>query len=1262
MRDGSKTKAQLIEELADLHQRVAELEAAETGGVGAEEALRKALLEKDAILNSLVELVTYQDMEMKILWANRAACESADLACEELIGRHCYEVWPQRSEPCPDCPVVGAAETGRAQEVERTTPDGRSWFIRGYPIRDEGGDAVGAVEVTLEITARKQAEEVMHRSLAKMTHSRRLLLALSQAAQAMQRARTPGAVYSAVGEHTLGLGFDATVFALSDDRTHLIVSYITLKSDLVRAAEKLIGLSAEGYRFPLMLDGKFQRVIAGGETVFGQLDVALVAEALPRLARPLAGRLVALFDWQQSIIAPLSVDGEVRGLLAVTGADLAESDVPAIMAFANHAATALENARLYRETQQLAAFSESIIQNMTEGIVVHDAEGRCTFANPAVAALLGYAPGELVGSHWSDIIPVDQRPIVEAAVERRLRGLADRYELEALRKDGRRVPILVSGTPHSDATGHSAGSMAVFTAIAELKQAAEALQESEDKMRSIFRVAPVGIGIIAPTGIGMVANRVLLEVNPRIYEMTGYAKEELIGNNARMLYPSQRDFDFVGKELFRQIEERGTGMVETRWQKKDGSIIDSLLAATPIDIDDPLRGVTFTALDITERKQAEEALRVEKERAQQYLDIAGVVLVILDGDGLVTQINRRGLELLGYQETELVGENWFRTCLPERLSEQVAAVHRQLMAGEAEPFGYHENPVLTRDGEERIVAWHNSILRDASGNIFGVLSSGVDVTERKRAEEERERLLAQIRAQATQIQHTIDTVPEGVLLLDAKGHVILANPVAEDDLAILTDARVGDILRPGSEEALTQLGDRPLAELLTSPPTKGLWHEVKADGQTFEVIASPMGPALRQTVDGRLLNGNAPEPENWVLVIRDVTQERESERRIQQHERLAAVGQLAAGIAHDFNNIMAVIVLYTQMGLRLPDIPAQLRDRLQTVDQQAKRATELIQQILDFSRRAVLERRPMDLTPFLKEIVKLLERTVPESITLGFTYGRDEYTVNADPTRMQQAIMNLVVNARDAMLPKGGGELAIELDRIQVARHQEPPLPEMEAGGWVRIAVTDTGGGIPPDVLPHIFEPFFTTKDGGKGTGLGLAQVHGIVGQHEGHIDVSTEAGTGTTFTIHLPALLADRQAVVERETTTHVRGQGETVLVVEDNADLRKALVATLEELNYRVLVAADGREALNLLGQDGTEIALVLSDLVMPAMGGAPLFHAMRQRGLTQPVVMLSGHPMEKELESLREQGLAGWMLKPPDMVKLSQLLARALREAAE
>jgi PAS domain S-box-containing protein len=526
-------------------------------------------------------------------------------------------------------------------------------------------------------------------------------------------------------------------------------------------------------------------------------------------------------------------------------------------------------------------------------------------------------------------------------------------------------------------------------------------------------------------------------------------------------------------------------------------------------------------------------------------------------------------------------------------------------------------------------------IRNVHNHILGGMAVAEDITDSKRAEEEYTVLTERIREQAQQVQQIIDTVPEGVLLLDSQEVVLQANPVAQEYLPLLAGVDVGQRVR--------QLGGRPLGELLTSPP-KGLWHELMADGdppQFFEMIARPIE--------------TGPTPGGWVVVIRDVTREREIQQRAQRQERLAAVGQLAAGIAHDFNNIMAVIVLSIQIVLRMGDYPPRVQDRLKMIATQAHRAADLIQQILDFSRQSVMERRPLDLLPFLKEQVQLFKRTLPENIVIGLDYDSDAYLVNADLTRIQQVVLNLAVNARDAM--PDGGQLSIGLHRLTVEDSKDAPLLDLTPGEWVQLTVSDTGTGITPAVLPRIFEPFFTTKAPGKGSGLGLAQVYGIVRQHEGHIDVQTQFGVGTTFTIYLPALPAQPTESLGFDVGELTQGAGEMILVVEDDLATRETVIASLELLNYRVVAAPNGLDALSVWEHHADSIVLVLSDMVMPGMGGIALFYALRERAPALKMVLMTGHPLENHVDSLQELGVTDWILKPPGMKQLAGVIARVL-----
>lgn len=499
-------------------------------------------------------------------------------------------------------------------------------------------------------------------------------------------------------------------------------------------------------------------------------------------------------------------------------------------------------------------------------------------------------------------------------------------------------------------------------------------------------------------------------------------------------------------------------------------------------------------------------------------------------------------------------------------------------------------------------------------------------------------LLEKIKAHALQVQQIMDSVPDGVLLLDTNQHVVLANPAAHEHLSILNGL--------DDRAPLTYLGDTSLEDVLDAAKT-GAWIEVQSQnpgGKVYELAVQP-------------LEAGVEESGGWVLVLRDVTQERESQNRIQMQERLATVGQLAAGIAHDFNNILAAIVVYADLLKRDPNLPAASRERLAIIHEQVQRAASLIRQILDFSRRSVLEQSTLDVLPFLKEMDKLLRRVLPETIQVELRYQPGSYQVIGDPTRLQQVFMNLAVNARDAM--PDGGLLHFEIEKLAVLP-DSPFSANLQTGNWVRISIRDTGIGISQDALAHVFEPFYTTKPVGQGTGLGLAQAYGIIKQHGGHIEVQSCLGQGTIFNIFLPALEPADDEDFSSEQTLELEGDGEMILVVEDDAVARQAMCDLLEAYNYHVLVASNGLEALKNYSQHGEKVALVVSDIVMPEMGGVDLYYSLQEQWPQVKMLFVTGHPLRERDQDLLERGDVHWLQKPYSIQSFHETIQYLIRES--
>ena len=628
------------------------------------------------------------------------------------------------------------------------------------------------------------------------------------------------------------------------------------------------------------------------------------------------------------------------------------------------------------------------------------------------------------------------------------------------------------------------------------------------------------------------------------------------------------------------------------------------------------------------------ALAESEARYRALFDLAPVIVFTKDTAGVYTSANTVMCDLAGRDIVGLTAAEVFGVAVADALNTH----DRQVLEGGADLL--FEERVVVR-GEEHFYLARKSPLRDRRGHVVGLMGISLEITERLRAEaaqREDQRRLAQLVEHLDEVIWLCETQTRRLLYISPAYAQVWGHSVASAyaDPASMGAAIIADDAEQAArfERALTQGEHTYLEFRITRANGAIAWLAV----QTFPI----------EDEDGAIYRVAG--------VARDTTERRRTEEHLQQQERLVAVGQMAAGIAHDFNNILAIIMLYTQM-LQISVPQATHQRHLATIYQQAIHAADLVQQILDFSRRSTMERVSMDIVPFIKELVRMWQRTLPETIRVELELHKKSLTISADPARLQQALMNMAINARDAM--PDGGTLRLNATAFTVSTGQPPPVANMRSGKWLCLELSDTGTGIAPDVLPHIFDPFFTTKSPGLGTGLGLAQVYGIVHQLDGFIAVESQAGVGTRFTIYFP--LVDQPVVALDEThAPPPRGQGETILLVEDQAALREAMTEMLTALGYQVLPAQNGRDAIALVGADETTIDLVVSDLVMPDMGGKELYQALAQHypnTQTLRMLVVTGYPPDEIADWPTEHGVVKWLQKPFTMETFAHRVAETL-----
>jgi len=890
---------------------------------------------------------------------------------------------------------------------------------------------------------------------------------------------------------------------------------------------------------------------------------------------------------------------------------------------------------LHRSEENLSVTLNSI----GDAVITTDLEGCVAGMNPVAEALTGWSEIEAITRPLDEVFRIihaqtrkkAESPVVKVLREGIVVGLANHTALIA--RDGTEVQIADSAAPIRDPQGTILGVVLVFRDVTEEYAKEHQIRERAKELQCMY---------------GLVESIRTRETLVMVFQ------------DVAELIPPGWQFPEItrGRVVFEGKDYSSAPFEETPWKQSAdilvggapcGSVEVFYLEEMPeldegpfmIEERNLINGIARILGEAIEHRVTKDSLSLETGRAKGYLNLVEVMMVALNAQGFVTMINRKGCEVLGYDESEVLGKKWFDHFVPDRVVKDISLVSERLMHQESETIDFFENPIITKKGEERLIAWHNSPVRNGKGEIVGHLSSGEDITDRKQVEAEA--LLTKERLEMSQF--SLDHSADSIFWINQDSSFFYVNEAACQRLgytkADLLNLSVHDIDPGFPIERWNDFWDDPLRQ-------KSIRFE--SVHQTKEGEAFPVEIILNIIQFG--------EKEYACAYAHDITEQKTLEDQFRQAQKMESIGQLVGGVAHDFNNLLQIIngyadVAHAQLG---PEHVA-----VESVDEIAKagaHARDLVQQLLTFSRQQVIDPADIDLNKEIKNSQRMLGRLIGEHIHVEFMAGKEMGTVFADRGQVQQVLMNLCVNARDAMTD--GGTLTIKTESVSMGAEDLKAHIWAREGDYAMLSVRDTGCGMDKETCNRIFDPFFTTKEVGKGTGLGLSTVYGIVKQNDGHIDVTSELGKGTVFKIYLPVSkpLSEGASLLASENVAPVEEGTETILVVEDEKRVLELASYVLTDAGYKVLTASDGEEAVRVFEEHADEIDCVMMDVVMPRMGGKEAMEKILKINPALCHLFCSGYsPDTGHNDFIREEG--GSLLSKPYQ---PDDLLRTLREVLD
>jgi two-component system cell cycle sensor histidine kinase/response regulator CckA len=833
----------------------------------------------------------------------------------------------------------------------------------------------------------------------------------------------------------------------------------------------------------------------------------------------------------------------------------------------------------------------ALLEAAPDAIVVFNQSGAIVLVNAQAESLFGYRPGELIGRPAEILVSEHFRGqhskqhsafLAVPSVRPTVAGL----ELFGLRKDGSEFPAELRLSPLNTKQG-----ILVSSAIRDISER----RRTEEDLRRLASIVESSDDAI----IGKTLEGIITSWNAGAERMYGYSAREVMGKPVSMLVPADRPVE-IAMILERLKRGETVDHFETIRVRKDGTQFHIEVTVSPIR-DAVERTIAASAIgrDISVRKEAEKHLVQMEAKYRGLLEAAPDAMVIVNQAEEIVLLNLQAEKQFRYRRDELLGQK-VTNIIPEGFAERLLthgtgigddSIVPQMGTG-IELYGRR------KDGSDFPI----EIMLSPLDGVDGILVTAAirDITERKRHEDELSRLAA-----------VVESSYDAIVGLTTQGIILTWNHGAERIFGYRAEEAMGrsiSFLYPSDQPA-----DGPsLLERVERPDAVERFEtvRVKKDGTRIHVdlTLSPIKNAGGQVV-------------GVSSVARDVTENRQLEDMYRQAQKMEAVGQLAGGIAHDFNNLLGVILGYTGLLLdRLDDPNDPQRKDIEQIQKAGNRAALLTSQLLAFSRKQVLQSKVLDLNAVVAGMEKLLQRLIGEHIELLVILNPALGRIKADSGQLEQIIMNLAVNARDAM--PAGGKLTIETSNVELDEQYTAQHADTQTGPHVMLAVTDTGCGMDAKTKAHIFEPFFTTKEFGKGTGLGLATVYGIVKQSGGSVWVYTEPGIGTTFKTYFPCVGPVLEITSTGEKAEKVDRGSQTILIVEDDAALLEVTHRSLEAVGYAILAARSAMEAIRIAETHLGPIHLMVTDVIMPGMSGVQLAFRLSALRPEMKVLYVSGY----------------------------------------